>query len=979
MENNKTEINLMPYKIFITSCLSASLLVSATYAQESGQQKATGGEAQIQEVVVEIGILGSILRSLRAKKSANQIKDVISAEDIGKLPDQNLAEALQRITGVQISRDFGDGNEVAVRGLSQNRVEINGQSAMGSDSEIRSINFNDLAPDAFKSIEVVKTPTASMTEGSLGGTIRLNTRRAFDSRGLVLSGRVQGEIVENSNISNEWKSNPLPTPMFSLFGSNRWDTDYGEMGFTTNITYNNQIRVKELYEMRWKEYSVESISPTSGRSVFSDDWITPSLAIGDNFYAPQQLQFKTNDREQKRRGITSGFQWRYSDALELYIDGNYNDFDISTASNTIQATTSSQFPPQYTNAVLTDNNTLLAADLSRSGAVSNGWGQESERTTWGITVGGEYEQDQWIIKSALGHSRGKTEFLNSFFSTNIDSTCAFGRVPISFSTLDTDIPTLTFKDCVDVDGSWNNDVVNGAGADGLTELDTGDVNNYKIGNFSGLGLQKGTLENESSEFKLDFTFILDAKHLSSIQFGTRAFERKAYRIKKVSGKQEMNGPNILEDSLEIKDARCASGNVNAETGVGIGNCRTGKDFYVVNYPTLGDRMIPFPEDFLEAYTGGPSNFLGPFNGDFWLNPEVAVNLWNYDVDTQPLEQLGYTYEVKEKTSAVYLQLNFEGFALNTPYAANIGLRYVDTGVESGAYPKLLDEAGRSDWLVNENNYNDLLFSANIGFALTDTMLLRFAIADVMARPNTFQLSSAVNVNTGDKTGRAGNPFLEPFRARQYDIAFEWYATDTDYLSLALFYKDIETFVVQTNEETLVVPYTGGEQELYDIAIPKTLDEGKVEGVELGFTKTFGFLGEKFDGLGLTASYTYANSETQNPALVTGDLLPLEDLSKDSYNLITFYEYGKISTRLAYNWRSGFLDKTQGRNLQPQNERDRSQLDFSARYKLTKKVSINFNAINIMDDANDQYGALEEQNFSKTSVGRRYTLGLSARF
>ena len=957
----------------MASCLLASLPVNMANAQDNN---ASADGQQIQEVVVEIGILGSILRSLREKRNADQIKDVISAEDIGKLPDQNLAEALQRITGVQISRDFGDGNEVSVRGLSQNRVEINGQSAMGSDAEIRSINFNDLAPDAFKSIEVVKTPTASMTEGSLGGTIRLNTRRAFDSRASVLSGRIQGEIVENSNTSNEWKSNPLPTPMFSIFGSNRWDTDYGEMGFTTNITYNKQIRVKELYEMRWKEYAVESTSPTSGRSVFSDDWITPSLQIGDTFYAPQQIQFKTNDREQERMGITSGFQWRYSDALELYVDGNYNDFDISTASNTIQATTSSQFPPQYTNAVLTENNTLLEADLSRSGAVSNGWGQQSDRTTWGITVGGEYEVDKWIIKSALGHSRGETEFLNSFFSTNIDSTCAFGRVPIQFSAIDTEIPSLTFKECVDVDGSWNNDVVNGV--DGLTELDTSDVSNYKIGNFSGLGLQRGTLKNESSEFKIDATYIIDDEHLASIQFGARAFERKAKRIKKVSGKQQMNGPNILEESLEIQEARCASGNIDPVTGVGIGNCRTGKDFYVINYPTLSNRMLPFPEDFLEDFSGGPNNFLGPFNGDFWLNPEIAENLWAYDVDRDPLEQLGYTYEVKEKTLGAYFQINFDGFLINIPYAANLGVRYVETGVESGAYPKLLDEAGRSDWLVNENNYNDWLASANIGFALTDTLLLRFAIADVMARPNTYQLSSAVNVNTGDKTGRAGNPFLEPFRARQYDIALEWYATDTDYLSIALFYKDIETFIVQTNEETLVVPYTGGEQELYDIAIPKTLDTGKVEGLEIGFTKTFGFLGEKFDGLGLTASYTYADSETENPALVTGDLLPLEDLSKDSYNLIAFYEYDKISTRLAYNWRSGFLDKTQGRNLQPQNERDRSQLDFSARYKLTKKISINLNAINIMDDANDQYGALEEQNFSKTSVGRRYTLGLSAR-
>ena len=172
--------------LLLSTLLTTQLTLAQEEATSDGNQEDT-----IQEVVVEIGILGSILRSLRDKRNADQIKDVISAEDIGKLPDQNIAEALQRITGVQIGRDFGEGNEVAVRGFSQNRIEINGQSTMGADSELRGINFNDLAPDAFKSIEVIKTPTASMAEGSLGGTIRLNTRRAFDSRGMVRSGRIQ--------------------------------------------------------------------------------------------------------------------------------------------------------------------------------------------------------------------------------------------------------------------------------------------------------------------------------------------------------------------------------------------------------------------------------------------------------------------------------------------------------------------------------------------------------------------------------------------------------------------------------------------------------------------------------------------------------------------------------------------------------------------------------------------------------------------
>jgi len=888
----------------MASCLLASLPVNMANAQDNS---ASADDQQIQEVVVEIGILGSILRSLREKRNADQIKDVISAEDIGKLPDQNLAEALQRITGVQISRDFGDGSEVSIRGMAQNRVEINGQSVMGSNSEGRGISFNDLAPDAFSSIEVIKTPMAKMTEGSLGGTIRLNTRRAFNSRGTVLSGRIQGEYVED--LDGEWDHGDDITPTVSLFGSTRWDTDFGEMGVTASFTYQEQNRTKDTSEMRWKPYSVtgtqRTVTAANGDSLAS---------AGDTIFAPQQIKFQAWDREQTRTGLVSGFQWQVTDTFQFYADANYNAFDISTASNSVQATFNSG-QTNYTNAVMTDNNTLLQADVNTTFGNTNGWAQDSDRKTYGLTLGAEYLLDEWTITSTLGASHGETDQKNSFFSTPILSSRA-----VSYALINTDVPVLNFT--------------TQAGA----PIDTGSISTYKL---NSLGLQDAFLETNNAEFKVDFNYNFDGEHLASIDFGARAANREASRVRDITSNISLRG-QAVED-----------------------------------FPTLVDRMTPFPTDFLNGFSGGSYDYLAPQNGDFWSNPEIAIDVYGIDVATDLVPELGYQYNVEEETQAAYIQANFAGELLYIPYSGNIGFRRIFTDVISSGWLQPPGGIAATE-LAMTNEYGDTLGSANIGFAVFDDLLVRFSIADVMSRPRISDLSAATKINTGDATGRSGNVLLEPFRARQYDISVEWYATDTDYISGAVFYKDIESFIIRSTQSRVIYRPDLDQDVIYDISLPSNGEGGKVKGFEIGFTKTFGFLGEKFSGLGLSGSYTYADSETSNQNIVTGEPLPLEDLSKKSYNIVSFYEYGKFSARLAYNWRSEFLDKTQGFNQQPEIERDRSQIDFSASYKLTKKVKLSFNAINLGDDANDEYQLLEERDFKKSSVGRRYTVNISAR-
>ncbi len=894
VSKTRTKFNLN--SVMLAWCMAASLPLTTAHAQEKSNTDST--QEQDIEVIEVTGILSSLKKSLTQKKIADQIKDVISAEDIGKLPDQNLAEALQRMTGVQITRDFGSGQGVAIRGMTQNRVEINGQSTMGSDADSRSINFSELAPDAFKSMEVIKSPTASMTEGSLGGTINLSTRRAFDSKGNVLSGRLQTQHTENADSTD---------PKVSLFGSTRWDTSLGEMGFTTSLNYQEKTVDKDTSQVRWKQFSNRKVFDASGEEI---------SGAGDSLYAPQRIAFQAYRMDQTKKGIVSGFQWQISDDLDLFVDGNYNEVTTDIASDTL-ANTFNNKNTSYQEGVISDKGSLLQGLASTGYATTNGWAQDNVAETFGFTVGANYYHNEWAINPRLSTSRGNKEINNSFFGTAITS-----QPQVQFSILGTDVPVMSF---------WKNDSV----------INTSVIDDYKI---NGLVLQDGKQETENTEFTLDFEYSMGGEHLSSIQFGTRFARREASRI---------------------RDVYNSSGQLRGEL--------------VSNHPAIVDMMVPFPEDFLDGFSGGKYDVLTPSNGNFWSNPDALEDLFNIDINEDLSEEIGRTLNVVEDTAAAYVQVNFDGELFDLPYRANVGTRLVNTETESGGWQ---EEPGQPNvWLVQTNSYLDALGSANIQLVLQDDMLLRLAVADVMSRPNIVDLSSATRINLGDSTGKSGNPDLEPFRARQYDVSFEWYGSETDYFSAAVYYKDIETFIVSSSEQRLLVPYgsTPDEARIFDIALPANGEGGSIKGYEVAFTKTFGDFGELYNGLGLTVNYTYADSDTPNKNIETQESLPIEGLSEHSANFIAFYEYESFSTRLAYNWRSEFLDATQGFNQQPQTQRDRGQLDFSIGYEITKKIKLSFDAINLTDTAKDQYSVYEEREFLLTDVGRQYAVALNVRF
>jgi TonB-dependent receptor len=311
----------------------------------------------------------------------------------------------------------------------------------------------------------------------------------------------------------------------------------------------------------------------------------------------------------------------------------------------------------------------------------------------------------------------------------------------------------------------------------------------------------------------------------------------------------------------------------------------------------------------------------------------------------------------EKTYAGYGVAYFGSNIGPIPYDGNFGLRVVRTNVTASGV--MSDATGATVPLNVDNSYNSYLPSLNLTFHLTDALQWRFAASKGLSRPTFDQLNpflslSTPNPDTGvnSYTGSAGgNPNLKPMKAKQYDTSLEWYMSPSSMLYGALFYKGVDGFVqsVTVNE-----PHLDQTGQMHDFQITRLVNgnNGVIKGAELGYQTFFDFLPAPFNGLGMQANYTYVYSKAPSPDAqdTSGNPLqvPLEGLSKNSYNLIAMYEKGPISARIAYNWRSQWVVTTRGNGTGdlPIYDKAFGQVDASVTYHVNDNFSLTAAAVNL---------------------------------
>ncbi|NYI19295.1 TonB-dependent receptor [Xanthomonas arboricola] len=874
----------------------ATLLSAQAYAQDATTTAAPASDATTQQLdtVQVTGTRSSVTKAQLVKQNAEQIVDSIVAEDIGKLPDNNVAEALQRISGIQISRNYGEGSSIAIRGLTQVRTELNGRDIFTANDG-RGLSFEDVSAELLGGVNVYKNPSADMIEGGLGGTVDLRTRLPFDYEGRKIAGSVQYNYYD---LADDGK------PAFSGLFSDRWQTGIGEIGILVN-------------------YSQQK-SPFRQDTISIEPWYTQTDLPGyegQEISVPHGAGINTTVGERERKTGAFAMQWRPNDSVEVYTQVLRSDYDFSWHDYSFFALTGAS-PMQGTPGIqVNDRNEFVNGTFQNVPADSNTSLTERHSVTTDYSLGAKWTVNEKLTLSTdFQYVDATTTGTRYIVATGLNNTPFFN---VDFRG---DLPKLSVTDASGAEGFLaNQDNYNGW----RWHLDNKD-------------------DNKGTEFawRSDMDLAFDSDFVRSFKAGVRYTDRDAETKGGVFRFMCING--------------CAGTPFSQFPTVGVvTNPIT--DFFRGKSSTFGPTLTAS-----DAAVANYEQTLATFGG---TPLEFAPN----NINTQ-----------NEKTYAAYGVLRF-GVDGDIPFDGNIGVRVVRTEVGSQGVRTGTDAEGGGLIPVDaQQTYTDVLPSLNLRWMLSDQLQWRFAASRGISRPTFDRLNPNLSLSTGTSstgastfTGRAGNPDLEPVKADQFDTALEWYFGQGSMMYGTLFYKKVEGFIADSVFNEV---YDG---QVWQITRPVNGDAGKIRGAELGYTQFFDFLPGWLSGFGLQTNYTYVDSEAPSPTATdtNGQALtvPLEGLSKNSYNAILSYETSRFQGRVAYNWRSDWLVTTAGNgtgNL-PVYNKGFGQLDASLRFNINDVWSISLDGVNLLDTRRESYLGNESRYRDFVINDRRYGLTLRA--
>lgn len=937
------------------------------------------------EVIEVRGIASSIAESARLKRFDARIVDAIVAEDIGKLPDNNIAEALQRITGVSISRDFGVGESVTIRGISQNRVELNGRSTSGSGRG--GISLEDFPSSFLKTVEVVKSPTPEMIEGALGGTINMTTVRPLELDEPLVAITLDGEYADKAE---NW------APMFTGAAGRNWDLgDAGTFGASVVASYQDRtLRRDQFFNL---------VTPTEldlDSDGVSDQANTPS----GNYLVRSQntVEQKTEQRERTALGLSLQWAPKDTDAF-IYFDVNTTDLDGGQEAYSVLNDSK-----DYSDLILDDAYDDAQGQLHNFGSGSafvqpKTWADFTTNESMSNALGGEwFISDQIKISGEIAYTKAESLRTNSEFNLRPisraqyeeDGTITENLFTITMTQDGDQVPGLSFSD-----------------EDALL-----DPSNMAIRQFTH---QRYYEENEETAIRFDVEYIEPFAGLSflskmkaGIRTTDRSYELDRYDLRNNGSELKNLQTSVSYDGVirptwvdEFNEAYGGFKEINhdntfEQTGITGSNALT--HYYVYDGAALAYDINGTYDRVKQMLAGSSHELTGS------LDDNMVRNTGSYAL-------------IDEQTQALYAQFHLDFDKLT----AVVGARYVKTDLTSDTY----DQSGSYD-------YSDLLPSINATYTLADDTLLRFAAAKVMRRPEFGELSPAISVDNSLVTGTQGSYQLDPYRITQYDISAEHYFGDGGMVSAALFYKDVESFTVASSScmasaDTVEgqnvteyvnvclldtagvsqndVNYVTGDQGLAYVEAQRdagltgiVIDtdvnggSGKVAGIELAYQQQFSFLPGIWSGLGVSTNYTYADSEQP-------DGNPLLDISNNTFNGQLYWEYEGYQVRLAYNWRDKYLDTQDEKRVRPvgalatgvynrtnpeeayfdptlgNNYRDsRGQFDVSFSYDVNENITVIANAVNLTAEPVTQVSELDSIWLYSES-DRRFTVGVRARW
>ncbi len=904
----------------------------------------------IEEVVIT-GIRGSLQNASNIKENAAGVVDAITSEDLGKFPDTNIAESLQRVPGLAIARSRGgEGRFVTIRGLGEefNAVTYNGR-LLATENPGREFSFDNVASELVSRVDVFKTSQAALGDGSIGGTVNIITAKPLDKPGFRAAWSVGASHDDLSEDTGEKLSGVI---------SNTFADD--TIGVVASLAYQKRS---------FRVDSAESIDTftmdvaTDGTRY--DPMNNPGQVLAHSNARWTSLAFTSTEEERERLSGTVAIQFQPTDDIDMTFDVLYTE--LESPGRGVAQTNYLCDPGCATlsNIVVGGNGIITSFDadytaefLAREQSADSETFQIGWNLDWNISDDLNITADASYSKAeAQRDNIGSDAGSGSFFVAGITGSraeyrYAGGEVP-NFNVF---VPTYDPVTASGV-GPANVPVAN-ADPRLLGAHFTRESNN--------------TVEDEVISLKFDGEFTFDDE--TSLQFGADFTDR--------------NKTNQLRDNQ----------NTWCHYFCGYAFSLRGLN------PDLFDSTFiqPLPVNNLLSGTGStiPRSFLTFSNqalrglyasvnqGDPVLDAEGRPTGATHDFSGQPITagsqiltpvlNLTGSTDITETVLGGYGQLNLAGSIGDKTWTGNIGVRLAYTELESKGHSNEILSitdvgAGNQSFTFSndsarnlDNSYTDVLPSMNFTLELDEGLLLRTAFSKSLTRPTLTDLSTSrvvTGTNVGTEAITAGNPELEPTHSNNFDLSLEFFG-ENDTAAIALFHKDISGFIANQVVEEFVFDRN------FEVTKPVNGEDAEVTGLELAYTHYFD------NGFGLQGNYTLVDSRAEQ----NGQSSTLENVSDTSYNLSAFYENDRLSARVSYNNRGDYIRTTNGKQGLSERVDEYNQLDLTTSFNINDSLTVYFEGVNLLDETEHVFfdGTPNLLRYYEER-GRRFNIGLRGSF
>ncbi|MFN3861023.1 MAG: TonB-dependent receptor [Roseateles sp.] len=984
----------------------AALLCSGLAAAQTAPAPATAAAAPVQKVetVVVSGRRAALESAQKIKQNADEIVDSIVADDIGKLPDKSVTEVLQRIVGVTIDRTMAkgdpehysvEGSSVNIRGLSYVRSEVNGRDTFSANGG-RALNFEDVPPELMAAVDVFKNPTAAQIEGSIGGLVNLRTAMPFDYAGFKASGTISGNY---NHLQRKF------SPSASGLLSNRWNTDLGEVGALLSLAHSKSTTRTDLWQ------------------------VEPYYKIDGTHWVPKGAQWRDSNFERNRNGTYAALQWKKDD-LSSSLTYFQSKYKMQWDENALFAQTNPWNIVIGSDAKYNGNNVFVSGTLTAPADGGVNFGADTRYMTrnsktrdlgWNLKW---RASDRWSFSTDLQLVKSSTRAFDSTVATGL----------------------LMPKETLDLTGSTPRVV-----------FDAGDLAalQNKANYYWAFTMEhQDRSQAEQKAWRADAKFNFDHAVLQDLSFGIRLTERDANTTKTVpdynwsavtqtwqrgwdiSGLAYLNDPRFNAPTRLHEFKNFFGG--QRVPAVYVPDVSLAKD-----YPNSYSALHKY-HDILcaeQAAAQGWSSGCAPWTPASFGTSPVGDN------------------DQHERTQAAYAQLRFDFTDAGAPIDGNLGLRAVRTDMKAAGYTVFTNRADKPNPnqtvrgvpvpdiasfaapISAEQSYVNLLPSLNLRLKAAEQLQFRAAVAKGVSRPDfadmqaytSMELTTTKHTENNDSvlvidavnlSGTAnGNALLKPIKSTQVDLTAEWYFSKNGSLTLALFNKQLSDIIVRQSATTVLRDAANNPLN-FTVTSPVNGAKGHARGFEIAFQRYLDMLPGWMSGIGVQANYTYVDSKTKpyNPVLTpfcsgtstgadnlnlningcdtdgrTFGNLPLTNLSRNAYNLALLYDYGPVSARVAYSWRSKYL---QGVNVNgtrngdgrladgtgvayalPTWSDDYGQVDAGITYRFNDKFSVSLEGQNLTNALARQL--MQQQIGLMTRAvnytGRRYSVQASYSF